>query len=377
DGGTANMGVDTVTRTFDVVVTEVNDAPVAVDDTPAGTYLEDAAQYVFTEASLLANDNAGPEEGSQTITIDSVGAAVGGSVSLNGSNDVVFVPAANFNGAASFTYTITDNGTTNGAPDVLTDTATVSFEITAENDPPTISDVTDRTIDEDTNTGTIVFTVNDVETAAADLTVTATSDNQTLVTNANLVLAGSGANRTLVATPEQDANGFATITLTVTDGDATVIDTFLLTVDPVNDAPVAQDDTFSVDENSPALTVVGTVQASDVDMDTLSFGFGGFATVAAPGTNIGATDGAGMDVSTLLYNRNAASVRLAQDAFFAAIAAQWSGTASFATYNATTGVLTITNTFWASLLVDLTNIGGPFADLGPGQTASMSVNDLT
>ncbi|SDE12219.1 tandem-95 repeat protein, partial [Aquimonas voraii] len=132
DNGTTNGGADPLTDTATVsfTVTEVNDAPVAVDDTPAGTYLEEATQYVFTAASLLANDNAGPEEGSQTITIDSVGAAVGGSVSLVGT-DPVFVPAANFNGAASFTYTIIDNGTTNGAPDVLTDTATVSFEITA------------------------------------------------------------------------------------------------------------------------------------------------------------------------------------------------------------------------------------------------------
>ena len=66
----------------------------------------------------------------------------------------------------------------------------------AVNDLPTISDVADQTTSEDTATGALAFTVGDIETAAAGLTVTATSDNLTLVPLANIVLGGAGASRT-------------------------------------------------------------------------------------------------------------------------------------------------------------------------------------
>ena len=54
---------------------------------------------------------------------------------VSGGN-VLFTPTANFNGAASFDYTVTDNGTTNGDADPLTATATASFTVTEVNDAP-------------------------------------------------------------------------------------------------------------------------------------------------------------------------------------------------------------------------------------------------
>ena len=82
-------------------------------------------------------------------------------------------------------------------------TASDSFvlTVTAVNDLPTISDVTDKTTNEDTATAAIGFTVGDVETAAASLTVTGSSSNSTLVPTANIVFGGSGANRTVTITP--------------------------------------------------------------------------------------------------------------------------------------------------------------------------------
>ena len=62
----------------------------------------------------------------------SVQAATNGSVSLNAGN-VIFTPAANYNGPASFTYTISD-----GAGG--TDTATVTVNV-GPNNPPAGTDV--------------------------------------------------------------------------------------------------------------------------------------------------------------------------------------------------------------------------------------------
>ena len=60
--------------------------------------------------------------------------AIGGSVAI-GSADVVFTPAADFSGPASFVYTLQDNGTTAGAADFKTVPVTVSFTIAADTAP--------------------------------------------------------------------------------------------------------------------------------------------------------------------------------------------------------------------------------------------------
>jgi len=112
-----------------------------------------------------------------------------------------------------------------------------TLTVTASNTPPTISDITDRTINEDANTGAVAFTVGDAQTAAGSLTVSGSSSNTALVPNANIVFGGSGANRTVTVTPLANQNGAATITVTVSDGSLTGTDTFVLTVNPVNDVP--------------------------------------------------------------------------------------------------------------------------------------------
>src|SRR6185369_4297702 len=88
-------------------------------------------------ATLTANDSAGPaNESDQTLTIVSVGNAIGGTVNIVGT-DVIFTPDADYFGPASFDYTVRDNGTTNGAADFKTASATASFTITPVNDAPT------------------------------------------------------------------------------------------------------------------------------------------------------------------------------------------------------------------------------------------------
>ena len=112
-----------------------------------------------------------------------------------------------------------------------------TLTVTPSNTPPTISDIADRTINEDANTGAVAFTVGDAQTAAGSLTVSGSSSNTALVPNANIVFGGSGANRTVTVTPLANQNGAATITVTVSDGSLTGTDTFVLTVNSVNDVP--------------------------------------------------------------------------------------------------------------------------------------------
>jgi C1A family cysteine protease len=107
------------------------------------------------------------------------------------------------------------------------------------NTPPSISNITNKTIAEDGDTGALSVTVGDTETDVGDLLLSGSSSDQTLVANSSIVFGGTGANRTVTVSPELNQHGTTTITVTVTDGGALESsDTFLLTVTAVNDAPV-------------------------------------------------------------------------------------------------------------------------------------------
>ncbi|MBI4628441.1 MAG: tandem-95 repeat protein [Candidatus Rokubacteria bacterium] len=139
------------------------------------------------------------------------------------------------------------------------------FAAKAVNDNPTISDITDKFTNEDTPSGPHSFTVGDAETPAASLTVSGSSSNTTLVPNANIVFGGSGANRTVTVTPAPNQNGTATITVTVSDGaGGSASDSFLLTVNSVNDNPTITDISDQVtNEDTPSgphLFTVGDVE---------------------------------------------------------------------------------------------------------------------
>ena len=105
-----------------------------------------------------------------------------------------------------------------------------AWTVSGINDAPTISNVASQTTTENITTAALPFIVGDDLTAASALTLSKSSANTTLVPNANIVLGGSGANRTVTVTPAVNQSGTATITLTVSDGTNTASDTFMLTV---------------------------------------------------------------------------------------------------------------------------------------------------
>jgi hypothetical protein len=136
-----------------------------------------------------------------------------------------------------------------------------SFAMTGDfavvsNTEPTISAVADQMTDEDTPAGPIAFTVGDSETTAASLTVAASSSNQAVLASGGIALGGSGANRTVILTPEPDAHGTTTVTLTVSDGELTAETSFVFTVNAVNDPPVISavaNQTINMDSSTGAL----------------------------------------------------------------------------------------------------------------------------
>jgi endonuclease G, mitochondrial len=134
--GTATSNVGTMT----ITVLEVNDTPVAAGD----FYVTDEdATLTFNASELVANDTTGAaNENGQTLTVSGVTttASTNGTVSLN-AGTVTYTPAANFFGAASFTYQVCDNGVTGGLTSPQCTSATVTVNVTSVNDVPVITAV--------------------------------------------------------------------------------------------------------------------------------------------------------------------------------------------------------------------------------------------
>lgn len=121
--------------------------PSAADDT-ANT--DEDVTATIADATLLANDTD-PEH--HTLAVSAVGNAQHGTVSHTGTQ-VSFVPDANYNGPASFEYTITDG--------TLTSTATVAITVAAVDDPPVAVDDA-ATVDESATATVIDVLANDTD----------------------------------------------------------------------------------------------------------------------------------------------------------------------------------------------------------------------
>ncbi|XHX79436.1 MAG: Calx-beta domain-containing protein [Stenomitos frigidus ULC029] len=133
--------------------------------------------------------------------------------------------------------------------------------------------ITDQTLNEDTPSGAIPFSVNDFNIPS--LVLSATSSNQGLIADNNLALGGSNDNRTITVTPTANQFGNATITLQASDGVTTTTQTFNVTVVPVNDAPtltLSTANSVAYTENSNAVIMDASATVSDIDSTNFDTG---------------------------------------------------------------------------------------------------------
>ena len=285
NGGTTNGGVNSFSRTFNVTVTPVNDAP-AFNTINNVTLLEDATPLPQTISITGVTPGGGTDEAGQSVsfTATSNNSALIPNPTITGSGatrTLNFTPAANGNGGpVTITVTGTDSGgTANGGVNTFSQTFTIT--ITPVNDPPTLAAIANpAAILEDSGLRTINFsgiTAGPADESGQTLTVTATSSNTALISNPVVTYSSANPTGSLSYTPVLNAFGTATITVTVTDsgvngganGDVNFTSrTFTVTVTGVNDAP-------GMDAINPLV----------IDEDS------GLTTVNLTGINIGPTTG--------------------------------------------------------------------------------------
>ncbi|MEL7143213.1 MAG: Ig-like domain-containing protein [Cyanobacteria bacterium J06643_4] len=235
---TVSDGALSDTGTVKITVNAVNNAPNAIDD--SGSTLEDQAVTI----SVLANDT---DVDGDTLSVNAVSNGANGVVSITGAGTVEYTPNVGFSGNDSFTYTVSDGE--------LTDVGTVSVVVDAVNNPP-VAVVDAITGDEDTMIVGNVLT-NDTDADGDALTVTLASDPA----NGSVTLNADGSFEYM---PNAEFNGDDSFTYTVSDGELNNTGTVNITVEAVNDAPVAVGDEGSTLEGQ---TVSINVLGNDIDVD--------------------------------------------------------------------------------------------------------------
>lgn len=283
DDGTTNGQPDprTLTESLTVTVTEVNDPPVRT----AGSIADLTVAAVPTQTSLGLSDvdygpGGGPDELSQTLTFDVTvvppavlgtvfladgvtAVTAGASYSLNQIRGMQFTPAVGAMGTGAFTFTVTDNGTTNGVLDPQS--LMQSLTITVTNLAPVARD------DQYTSPVNTTLTVsaaagllaNDSDAEGEEFSISSFTNptHGALALNTDgsfsYVPVANFAGTDTFTYQVADANGSsntATVTITITAG--------------VNNPPQAYDQSLSTNENAP---LSGTVTASDSDGDPLTY----------------------------------------------------------------------------------------------------------
>ena len=288
NGGTANGGIDTsAAQTFTITVNSVNDAP-SFTKGPDQTVLEGAAaQNVDPWATAIA---AGPADESAQVLSFAVSndnnALFSVQPAVSPSGALTYTVAAGANGSALVTLSLGDDGgTANGGIDTSV-AQTFTITVTGINDAPSFSAGPNQIVLEDAGAQTInpwatAISAGPPNESGQLLDFIVSNDNNALF-SVQPAVSPSGA---LTYTPAANANGSATVTLSLHDDGGTAnggVDTsppqtFTITVTAVNDAPsFLKGADQTVLEDAPAQAIAGWATAisagpADESAQTLAF----------------------------------------------------------------------------------------------------------
>ncbi len=234
--------------TVNIVVNPVNTAPVAVPD--QATTLEDVAVLI----PVLANDTD-DNDAIDPASLVIVSGPANGTAVVQPNGEVLYTPKKDYFGTDTFTYTVKDDDGATSLP------ATVTIVVTPVNDPPiAVDDFVTTNEDVPVN---VPLLANDIDVDdVLDLTMVTIV---TPPTHGTLVI--NPANGTVIYTPKPNYFGPETFSYQLKDPQDALsnIATVSITVNPVNDAPVAAADNATTPEDVPVLIPVLT---NDTDADS-------------------------------------------------------------------------------------------------------------
>lgn len=271
DGGTDNNGTDTsAPRTFSLLIAAVNDAPTANNLSVAGA-----------EDSPLPGQVGGGDVDGDPLSFALATGPQHGTVNLSADGSFLYEPHADFNGTDTFTFTSAD-------AELSSPPATVTLTITPVND-PSVAVGDDYTTHvnaplEVPAAGSVVLNDFDVDGDAVQFAGLSANP-----THGSISFQADGTFR---YTPQAGFVGADTFSYLVSDGQS-VSAPGVVTIHVLNDPPTANDDSFSVpqDSGTTSLDVLANDTSAPDAGETLTItsvgvGSAGGTITSAGGTSI-------------------------------------------------------------------------------------------
>ncbi len=194
--------------------------------------------------ALSATDADGD---SLTYSLGANSAALGASVS---GTTLSISPTSNFNGSGTLTINVTDGEDS--------DSETITVTVTPVNDTPVLAGVGNQTVNEESSTS-LTLSATDVD-----------GDSLTYqLDSATAALGVSLSGTSLSIDPATDFTGAGSVTVSVSDGSLSDSETFTVTVNNINDAPVLSA-VFDLTIPEDTSTTVA-LTATDIDGDSLTY----------------------------------------------------------------------------------------------------------
>ncbi|MES2013536.1 MAG: Ig-like domain-containing protein, partial [Pseudomonadota bacterium] len=288
---TANDGTTTVTKTISVTVAGINDAPVNSAPIAQTMLASQTLSFNTTNGNAIAISDVDAQSGNLTVTLhvnngqlylvstsgitgdldgtDKTMVLNGSVANINAALQTLHYVAGSATGSDTLTITTNDNGNT-GTGGALSDSDSVFINIGSNNVAPSVLNDSATVSEDGTVSGNALLNDSDVDFD----TLTIVNPGSVAGNYGSMVMGSAGA---WVYTPntgsaqalDSGESATDTFTYTVTDGEALVTESVTVTITGANDAPVADSGSATISED--AFSTSGTVTASDVDVETLTF----------------------------------------------------------------------------------------------------------
>ena len=256
--GTANITIrgtsngKTADSPFTVGVNPVDDAPVVVNAIADVTVNRNAPDTIINLSNVFTDIDNDPNAIVKTV-VNNNGTLVNASIS---GNNLILDYQPNQFGSAQITIRGTSNGKT------VEDSFVVN--VVGTDNPPTVANpITNVVVDEDA-----VNTVIDLRNVFTDSDDDPNAIIKTLINNSNSNLVNASiVGNNLILAYQPNGSGTAQITIRGTSGSQFVDNTFSITVNPVDDAPIVTNPIADVivDENAPNTVIDLANVFTDID----------------------------------------------------------------------------------------------------------------
>ena len=249
----ASDGTVSAVKPLTLTIEAVNHAPV-IGALPVVAAVEDKPISITLGSNLFTDVDG---DAVSVSVLGSGGDALPSWLSFNATTRTLTgTPPANFNGIIDLSVAANDGTTTTVKPWQIT--------VTPLNDAPVIGTLPVATSAEDTPVSIVLDPALFTDVDGDAVTVTVRKSNGTALPT---WLTYNAVTHTLSGTPPSNFNGSIALQVAVSDGTATTVKPWSLTITPVNDAPIARNDAYNAGTATHIVIPLSQLLLNDTDAE--------------------------------------------------------------------------------------------------------------